>query len=132
MKNNAVVHFEIYVQDMDRAKAFYESVLDIQLQKMPPPTQEMGEMEMWFFPMAEEAPMSSYGAGGMLVKMEGFSPGRSGTVVYFGCEDCAVQISRVETHGGNVFQDKVAIGEHGFCALARDTEGNLIGFHSMK
>ena len=33
MKSNTVVHFEIYVQDMDRAKAFYEAVLGIKLEK---------------------------------------------------------------------------------------------------
>ena len=133
MKNNPVVHFEIYVQDMERAKAFYEAVLDIRLENMPPPTEDMGAgTEMWFFPMAEETPMSSYGTGGMLVKMEGFASGGSGTVVYFGCDDCAVQVALAEEHGGSVFQKKMAIGEHGFCALVRDTEGNLIGFHSMK
>ena len=131
MKGNPVVHFEIYVQDMERAKAFYEAVLEISLEKMPAPTAEM-DMDMWFFPMDKETGMSSYGAGGMLVKMEGFASGGSGTLVYFGCDDCALQAARAAALGGSVFQEKASIGEHGFCALARDTEGNLIGFHSMK
>ena len=130
MKNNPVVHFEIYVQDMARARAFYESVLEVKLEKMAPPTPEL-DMDMWFFPMDHESGMSRYGAGGMLVKMDGFASGGSGTLVYFGCEDCAVQAARAAAHGGSVFQEKTSIGEHGFCALARDTEGNLIGFHSM-
>lgn len=131
MKNNPVVHFEIYVQDMTRAKAFYETVLDTKLEQMPNPTPEV-EMDMWFFPMDKETGMTSYGAGGMLVKMEGFTPGTGGTLVYFGCEDCGVQVTRAVTNGGSLFQEKTSIGEHGFCALAKDTEGNLIGFHSMK
>lgn len=131
MNSNPVVHFEIYVQDMERAKAFYEGVLGIQMEKMPAPTAEM-DMEMWFFPMDKVGGMSQYGAGGMLVKMEGFDSGGSGTVVYFGCEDCAEQAARAKKFGGSVFQEKTSIGEHGFCALARDTEGNLIGFHSMQ
>lgn len=130
MKGNPVVHFEIYAHDIARAKAFYEKLFDISLEKIQSPIPEM-EMEMWAFPMDEEAPMSSYGAGGMLVKMEGFKPGSGGTLVYFGCEDCAVQAARAAEFGGSVFQEKTSIGEHGFCALARDTEGNLIGFHSM-
>lgn len=129
MKNNPVVHFEIYVQDMTRAKAFYEAVLETKLDQMSNPTPEM---DMWFFPMDKETGMSSYGAGGMLVKMAGFTPGGSGTLVYFGCDDCAVQASRAAAHGGSLFQQKTSIGEHGFYALAKDTEGNLIGFHSMK
>lgn len=131
MKNNAVVHFEIYVADMARAKAFYEGVLGTTLTRMANPTPEV-EMDMWAFPMDSELGMTSYGCGGMLVKMDGFSPGAGGTLVYFGCDDCAVQAARAADHGGSIFQAKTSIGEHGFCALARDTEGNLVGFHSMK
>ncbi|ARU29229.1 lactoylglutathione lyase [Cellvibrio sp. PSBB006] len=131
MKSNPVVHFEIYVEDMTRAKAFYEAVFETRLEQMPNPTPEM-EMDMWFFPMDKDTGMSSYGAGGMLIKMDGFTPGGGGTLVYFGCDDCAVQAARAAEHGGTVFQEKTSIGEHGFCAVVRDTEGNLIGLHSMK
>ena len=131
MKSNPVVHFEIYVEDMTRAKAFYEAVFETKLEQMPSPTPEM-EMDMWFFPMDKDTGMSSYGAGGMLVKMDGFTPGGGGTLVYFGCDDCAVQAARAAEHGGSIFQEKTSIGEHGFCAVVRDTEGNLIGLHSMK
>ncbi len=130
MKSNPVVHFEIYVEDMTRAKAFYEAVFETKLEQMPNPTPEM-EMDMWFFPMDKDTGMSSYGAGGMLVKMNGFTPGSGGTLVYFGCDDCAVQAARAAEHGGSIFQEKTSIGEHGFCAVVRDTEGNLIGLHSM-
>ena len=130
MQQNPVVHFEIYVQDTDRARAFYEAVLGIKLEKMPAPTPEM-DMDMWFFPMDKETGMHTYGAGGSLVKMEGFASGGSGTVVYFACDDCAEQAARAEAHGGSVYQPKTSIGKHGFFALAKDTEGNMIGFHSM-
>lgn len=130
MQSNTVVHFEIYVQDMERARAFYEAVLGVRLERMPSPTPEF-EAEMYCFPMDKEAGMSRYGSGGMLVKEDGRASGGSGTLVYFGCEDCAVQVARAGAHGGSVAQEKMSIGEHGFCALARDTEGNLIGFHSM-
>ena len=130
MKGNPVVHFEIYAQDIERAKEFYENVFEITLEKIQSPI-PLVEMEMWSFPMDNEAPMTSYGAGGMLCKMEGFEPGGGGTLVYFGCEDCAIQAARAAEFGGSIFQEKTSIGEHGFCALAKDTEGNLIGFHSM-
>lgn len=104
--------------------------MQLTLEKLQSPIPEM-EIEMWSFPMDKKAPMSNYGAGSMLVKMEGFEPGGSGTLVYFGCDDCAIQAARAEKFGGSLFQEKTSIGEHGFCALARDTEGNLIGFYSM-
>lgn len=130
MSNNPVVHFEIYVADMARAKAFYEAVFDCRLGHMPSPTPGM-EMDMWMFPMDRENGMTGYGSGGMLVKQEGFTPGAGGTLVYFGCEDCAVQAARAVAAGGALVQGKMSIGEHGFCALVRDTEGNVIGLHSM-
>jgi predicted enzyme related to lactoylglutathione lyase len=65
MQTNPVVHFEIYVADMARAKAFYEAVFATTLEKMLSPIPEV-EMDMWFFPMDKEAGMSQYGSGGML------------------------------------------------------------------
>jgi predicted enzyme related to lactoylglutathione lyase len=130
MKSNPIVHFEIYVTDMNRARAFYEAMLDTKLAPMPNPVPDV-PMDMWFFPMDPENGMNSYGAGGMLVKQEGFEPGQGGTLVYFGCNDCAVEAARAAEHGGIIVQGKMALGEHGFCALVRDTEGNLVGLHSM-
>ena len=130
MNSNPVAWFEIYVQDMERAKAFYEAVLGVQLEKMPAPTAEMN-MEMWSFPSDKENAHNTYGACGMLVKMQGVTSGGGGTLVYFACEDCAVQAARAAESGGSIFKDKTSIGEHGFFALVHDTEGNMIGFHSM-
>jgi uncharacterized protein len=48
-------------------------------------------MQMYGFPMEHNAE----GSAGALVKMEGMNPGGSGTIVYFGCEDCSVELSRV-------------------------------------
>ena len=53
------------------------------------------------------------------------------TLVYFGCEDCAVEGSRVAAAGGNVHREKMSIGEYGFIVLAVDTEGNMFGLHSL-
>ncbi|MBX9448725.1 MAG: hypothetical protein KL787_02945 [Taibaiella sp.] len=72
------------------------------------------------------------GASGSLVKMEGMAGGGSNVIVYFGCEDCSVEESRVEAAGGKICQQKMSIGEFGFCSIVMDTEGNTIGLHSMK
>lgn len=131
MPTNPVVHFEIYVQDMARARAFYENVLDTTLVGMPAPTPEM-DLDMLFFPMDKDTGMNTYGSGGMLVRMEGMASGGGGTLVYFACEDCAVQAARAAEFGGRLCKEKTSIGEHGFFSLAQDSEGNMIGFHSMK
>lgn len=123
MSINPVNWFEIYVQDIDRAKAFYESVFQVTLTKLDNP-----DLEMWTFPMEEDG----MGATGALVKMEGAPSGGNSTLVYFSCEDCAEESSRVADSGGRVQQEKMTIGEYGFIALAFDTEGNMFGLHSMK
>lgn len=123
MANNPVIWFEIYVQDMARAKAFYESVFQAKLEKL-----DSTETEMWGFPMA----MDGLGASGSLVKMPGVAPGGNSTVVYFSCTDCAVEAGRVARNGGSVERPKTSIGKYGFMVLALDTEGNTIGLHSMK
>jgi hypothetical protein len=129
-QSNPVVWFEIYVQNMERAKAFYEAVFAVKLEKMPAPTEEMN-MEMWSFPADKDAAKTTYGACGMLVKMEGVPSGCGGTLVYFACEDCAVEAARATENGGSIFKQKISIGEHGFISLVYDTEGNMIGLHSM-
>lgn len=123
MTSNPVGWFEIYVQDMARAKAFYENVFEAQLSQLPSPG-----IEMWAFEMSMEAS----GASGALVHMPGVPSGGNSTLVYFTCDDCAVQGARAARAGGRVEREKMSIGDYGFIVLVRDTEGNLIGLHSMK
>ncbi|MHB8881325.1 MAG: VOC family protein [Thermodesulfovibrionales bacterium] len=121
MAHNPVIWFEIYVQDMGRAKKFYETMLEVKLAKLNTPD------EMWSFPMQ----MDQVGAGGALVRMGGVEPGGS-TIVYFACADCAVEMARAEKQGVRIHKRKTSIGEYGFISLLYDTEGNMIGLHSLK
>lgn len=122
MVRNPVGWFEIYVQDMPRAKAFYESVLGVTLEAL-----SMPDLEMLMFP----ADMNAPGTGGALVKMAGVASGGNSVMVYFNCEDCATEGSRVESAGGTLHREKISIGDYGFVVLAFDTEGNMFGLHSM-
>jgi predicted enzyme related to lactoylglutathione lyase len=119
---NAVRWFEIYVQDMERARKFYETVLQVKLEKL-----NTSEMDYWTFKMNPK----QAGTGGALVKMKGVPSGGS-TLVYFGCDDCAVEAGRVAKAGGKIDKPKMSIGEYGHIALAVDTEGNMFGLHSLK
>ncbi len=121
--SNAVGWFEIYVEEMNRAKKFYESVFQIQLENLGNP-----DLEMWAF----HGEVNRYGAPGALVKMPGFPSGRNSVIVYFSCQDCAVEENRVVAAGGRVEKTKFSIGQYGFIALVYDTEGNLFGLHSLK
>lgn len=124
-KMNAVGWFDIYVEELDRAVSFYESVLGHKLEEIVDPT---GQSQMMSFP----ADMSGYGAGGALTKSAHGSPGAGGTIVYFSTEDCAVEEARVVDAGGKVVRPKFSIGEFGFVTLCQDTEGNMFGLSSME
>ncbi len=116
--------FDIYVDDMDRAQGFYEALLDTTLAAMDDPNDPSVVMRVF------EDDFSSHGAGGALVKMAHATPGPGGSMVYFSCEDCAVEESRAVEAGGSVVRPKFPIGDHGFVSLVMDTEGNMIGLHS--
>lgn len=130
MEANVVCWFEIYVNDMERAKKFYSTVLAKELVDAEP-MEGMDDMRMVYFPYAENAP----NANGALIQMEGVKEvgvATTSTIVYFACQDCSVEQSRVEMAGGTVHMPKTPIGEHGFCSICIDTEGNTFGLHSME
>ena len=126
MTMNPVNWFEIYVDDIDRAKAFYRSVLKMDLAPLDAPGP--GVQEMWMFTSEE----NEMGATGAWVKMEGCAAGGNSVIVYFSCDDCGIEAKRVPSAGGKIVKNKFAIGKYGFIALASDTEGNMFGLHSMK
>jgi predicted enzyme related to lactoylglutathione lyase len=76
--------------------------------------------------------MDQGGTSGSLVRAPGVPSGGNSTLVYFGCEDCAVEASRVVPAGGRIEREKMSIGQYGYIALAYDTEGNMIGLHSLQ
>jgi len=125
MNRNPVGWFEIYVQDMPRAQKFYETVFGVELTKLDSPDPNL---EMMAFPMDMEAA----GSSGALAKMKDCPSGGMGTMVYFTCEDCANEESRVESAGGKVCKPKMSIGQYGFISLVADTDGNMIGLHSIQ
>jgi len=119
---NAINWFEIPVKDMARAKTFYSAVLGQPLSAMPE-----HEDSYVFLPSAEQ------GVGGALTTQDGAEPaGNKGVIVYLnGGDDLAGALSRVAAAGGQVTQEKMAIGEFGHIGFFMDTEGNHVGLHSM-
>lgn len=126
MKNNPVTWFEIYVNDMDRAKKFYETIFASEMTEMTVP--DGMNMKMTAFPFQEGSPNTT----GALVQSSDMKAGGNSTLVYFETDDCLAEQNRVEQAGGKVAMPKFAIGQYGFCSICIDTEGNMFGLHSMK
>ena len=132
MRENIICWFEIYVDDIERAKKFYRSVLGFTFEDAPA-IEETEDYKMSFFPSDPEC----FGISGALIQMKGargngYSGTATTTMVYFPCEDCSVEESRVEAAGGVVHKSKIALGPHGFCSICIDSEGNTFGLHSME
>lgn len=117
---NPVGWFEIPVNDMDRAKKFYEDVFKIEIA-----VQDLGNLLMGWFPSDHEGP----GATGTLVKAETYVPSYEGTMVYFAVEDIDDVVPGIEPAGGKMINTKQSIGEYGFVAHFEDTEGNRVALH---
>lgn len=121
---NAIGWVEVPVTDMVRAIKFYNALFDWTLQETP-----LGPLSMAWFPWEQGGP----GAAGSLVKNKNYTPATHGSLVYFNCADVNIQAGRVEGAGGTLLKGKTQISpDIGYMALAVDTEGNRIAFHSPK
>ncbi len=118
---NPVNWFEIPAANLQRAKEFYEHVLQIPLS-----VQDMGNLKMAWFPMHENAP----GATGSLVQAKEYTPSYAGSLVYFAVQDIEATLDRVQEKGGKVINQKQSIGEYGFVGHFEDSEGNRVALHS--
>ena len=118
---NAINWFDIPATNYERAKTFYTTILG----KALVPMEGMPNYVMF--------PSDRDGVGGGLSIEDGLKPGATGTLIYLNAgEDLSPILDRVEGAGGEVVMPKTSIGSNGFVARFKDTEGNLIGLHSMK
>ena len=110
---NVIQWFEIPVNDLERAKNFYENVLAVELKEMKTPN----GMEMAVFPT------------------ESNEAGQQGALIYLDANpDLQDALDRVEReHHGEVVVPKTQITEeHGYMAVIIDSEGNRIALISQK
>ena len=114
--------FEIPVNDMARAKKFYETVFKVEIKEV-----DFGGLSMGWFPESKNDNCAS----GTLIKQDSYIPSKEGTLVYFVSDDVQNQLDRVEDAGGKIYQPKTKISdEHGFMGVFIDSEGNRIALHS--
>ena len=113
--------FEIPATEISRAVDFYQTILDINIEKM-----EFPEMQMGIFPY--EGQMVT----GVIMKAEGYKPSADGVTIYLnGGDNLQIILDKVEKNGGEIIVPKsLHADENGYYAIFLDSEGNKIGLHS--
>lgn len=113
--------FEIPATEISRAINFYQTILDIKIEKM-----DMPEILMGIFPY--EGQMVS----AVITQAEGYKPSSDGVAIYLnGGDNLQVILDKVAKNGGEIlFPKTLHADESGYFALFLDSEGNKIGLHS--
>jgi uncharacterized protein len=120
---NVPAWFEISTIDLDRAQRFYETVLDVKLQR-----EDMGGAPMAVFPYGGKPNTS-----GCLIRTEDGEPSVQGCVIYLSVDDLDPVLERAVKQGGDTIVPRTALpGDMGFFAQFLDSEGNRVGLWSPK
>jgi len=116
-----VVHFEIPVDDRERASSFYASVFDWEMQHMP----EMRYTIAGTVPVGDDQLPTERGAinGGLMER----STETPTPVITIGVDDIDISLKAVEANGGSVITPKTPIPGMGAFAYFTDSEGNVMG-----
>lgn len=112
---------EIPVTNLERATAFYEAVLGIQIE-----LNEMDGVQMGIFPYENEAVSIVLALG------NDYQPSQTGVLLYLqAAKGIESVLQAVEQQGGNVLLPKTLISDDmGYYALFTDCEGNKMGLHA--
>jgi uncharacterized protein len=116
-----VVHFELPFDDKARAMGFYAEVFGWDLEEMPD-LDYVGVMTGSVG--ADGRPTEPGFIGGGMTSRGGVN---SGPVVTVDTDDIDATLARVTERGGQVLQERAAVGDMGFTAYFSDTEGNVVG-----
>ena len=118
---DSVVHFEIPADDTKRAGKFYTEVFGWQINPVP----DMDYTMVGTTVSSEDGRPKEPGA------INGGMPKRGGpvehTVVTVGVQDIEATLRKIESLGGRIVSPKMPVGEMGFAAYFKDTEGNVVG-----
>jgi uncharacterized protein len=116
-----IVHFEIPYDDGERAHAFYEKAFGWKLDRMP----EMSYTMVSTGPSGDQGPTEpGFINGGMFDRSDNGAPG---AVVVIDVDDIDAALATVTELGGESLVGRTPVGEMGWSAYFKDTEGNLVG-----
>ncbi|HCG99860.1 MAG TPA: glyoxalase [Actinobacteria bacterium] len=110
-----IVHFELPVDDPERAIRFYESVFGWKIDQWE------GPQDYWLITTGEE---TEPGINGALARRSDGMQVTQNTVGVLSLDDA---VAKVVDNGGTVVLPKMPIPGIGYVAYCKDTEGNIFG-----
>ena len=110
-----ICHFNIPVDDIERARAFYSDLFGWKIEKLP------GPMEYYNI---DTSTMDQEGVGGGMAMRD--DP-QEGIVNYIDVSSVDDHCAKVTQLGGKVVVPKMPIPGFGFLAVCLDTENNVFG-----
>ncbi|HET7474590.1 MAG TPA: VOC family protein [Dermatophilaceae bacterium] len=119
-----VVHFEIPAEDLDRAKGFYSSVFDWQLQTMPVPGGDYTIVMTTPVDEQTQLPTAPGAINGGMMQRDERTPG---PVITIDVEAIDEALKQIEAGGGSTVTPRTEIPGMGAYAYFKDPEGNVLG-----
>ena len=116
-----IVHFEVPFDDAERAHAFYERAFGWNLN----PIDELDYTMVSTGPSGEEGPTEpGFINGGMFKRDDTTAPS---TLLVIDVDDIDDTLAKVGDLGGETVTGRSPVGDMGWSAYFKDTEGNTVG-----
>jgi uncharacterized protein len=122
-----VQHFEIPVDDVKRAQKFYKDIFDWHIISVP----MMGYSMIHTGPTNDENGMVKelgYINGGMMERKLGIQ----NPVITIVVDSIDKAVKKISAQGGEIVKEKLEVGDMGWAAYFKDSEGNTMGLFENK
>jgi len=117
-----IVHFDIGVDNLERAKIFYEKLFDWRIEQLP------GPMNYYMIATSDLKGNSALG-GGMTQRNTAIN---NSVINYIGVASVDATLKNVIALGGKILQPVQQVPGYGLLAICTDTENNMFGIFEEK
>jgi hypothetical protein len=119
-----VIFFEIPADNLARARAFYSTVFDWKMNEIPQMHYtQVGTVEADSLGVRGKPKEPGAINGGMLQRHDSVKY----PVIYISVKNIDEAAATIEKNGGKIIQPRTPVGNFGFAAYFKDTEGNVVG-----
>ena len=117
------VWLEIPARDIERALRFYTTLFELE------PVKIVDDGPRRTATLVNTS--DGRGTGISLNQTTNFEPGSQGVLIYmYAGDDLTESLNRVEAAGGKIVEAKTSMGQAGYYATVKDTEGNVLALYS--